>query len=221
MGKLKKIPYYGAMVALIGLFWLCRTRADSILGGLYSTDGVYIDIVATVLAIVAGVAFWMEYRGNERLNEAQLIVELNEQFLSNGQFTAVELKLERYYVAYRTASERGEDLGGVPFEIDLDVLDEAHQALINYLVYLEGIAALIDEGVIRIKAIRNLMSYRYFIAVNNPHIQEKELLPYREHYKGIFSIYDDWSKELGEENVPMNDNALSECEARKMRGCVK
>lgn len=35
-----------------------------------------------------------------------------------------------------------------------------------------------------------------------------ELLPYRDYYRGIFQIYEKWSKELGEENVPMGDHSL-------------
>lgn len=80
----------------------------------------------------------------------------------------------------------------------------------NYLVYLEGIAALVKEWVLHIKVITNLMAYRYFIAVNNPLVQEEELLPYRNYYQGIFFIYKRWSDVLGKDNVPMSKYSLAD-----------
>ena len=52
------------------------------------------------------------------------------------------------------------------------------------------------------------MSYRYFIAVNNPIVQKTELIKYKDFYHGIFDIYDNWVTEirkLGEE-PPMYNN---------------
>ena len=44
------------------------------------------ETVATIIAIVAAVAFWLEYHENKLLNEAQFIMDLNEQFLSNENY---------------------------------------------------------------------------------------------------------------------------------------
>lgn len=46
--------------------------------GCYITDSRYMEIITTVLAIIATVAFFMEPKSNERINEAQLIIELND-----------------------------------------------------------------------------------------------------------------------------------------------
>ncbi len=40
--------------------------------------------------------------------------------------------------------------------------------------------------------IDDLMSYRYFIAMNNPVVQEIELLEYPDFYKGCIQIYQKW-----------------------------
>ena len=85
---------------------------------------------------------------------------------------------------------------------------QERQHLVNYLVHLEGIAALVHEGVLRSKVVTNLMAYRYFIAVNNPIVQKNELLPYEDYYQGCFAIYEKWSKTLGQDKVPMNEYAL-------------
>lgn len=51
----------------------------------------------TIIAIIAAVAFWLEYHENKLLNEAQFIIDLNEQFISNDKMSAVEWDLEKYY----------------------------------------------------------------------------------------------------------------------------
>ena len=45
------------------------------------------------------------------------------------------------------------------------------------------------------------MSYRYFIAMNNPVVQELELCQYPDFYKGCFEIYEDWVKELEDQEI--------------------
>ena len=196
---MRKRPYIIAMILLVALY----------LSGQYIAQGNdYATIVTTILAIIAAVAFWMEFRSNERINEAQLIMELNDQFISNPQFNKVELELEKYYVQYMKAQKAGAPTEGIPFGIDLDVFDEDRQSVINYLVHLEGIAALVSEGVLHLNVITDLMAYRYFIAVNNPIVQKKELLPYQEYYRGCFRIYEKWRQALGTDKVPMSENAL-------------
>lgn len=198
-GPMNKRHYILLMVILCVLF---------VAGRYYITDSIYIEIITTSLAIIAAVSFFMELKSNERINEAQLIMELNSQFITNPDFTAVELELEKYFNAYKKAGSPDYRDNGIALGIDLDVFDEKRQALVNYLVYLEGVAALVDEGVLHLDVITNLMAYRYFIAVNNPVVQEKELKPYEPYYRGIFHIYEKWSEVLGEENVPMANYAL-------------
>ena len=191
---MRKRHYVLLMIILCVLFLAGRT---------YATDTLYLEVITTLLAIVAAVSFFMELKSNERINEAQLIMELNNQFITNPQFTAVELELEKYFNTYRRAGSPTSRENGIPLGIDLDLFDEKRQNLVNYLVHLEGVAALLDEGVLHLNVITDLMAYRYFIAVNNPIVQEKELVPYRDYYRGIIRIYEKWSQALGEDKVPM------------------
>lgn len=152
------------------------------------------ETVATLLAIVAAVAFWLEYHENKLLNEAQFIMELNEQFLSDSNLSDVEWELEKYFNRYRKnelTKEYEEE-----FEKKFALENRERQYLVNYLVHLEGVAALVSNGVIHLDAIDDLMSYRYFVAVNNPIVQRLELLEYPEYYKGCIGIYDAWVGEL-------------------------
>ena len=197
---MKKRHYILLMIVFSSLF---------IVGRCYFTDSRYIEIITTVLAIIASVAFFMELKSNERINEAQLIMELNNQFITNQSFTDIELELEKYFHDYKEAKSPEDRNNGIPLDVDLDGFSKKRQDMINYLVYLEGVAALVDEGVLHLNVITDLMAYRYFIAVNNPIVQEKELVPYRNYYRGIIRIYDKWAEALGADKVPMANYSLA------------
>lgn len=168
------------------------------------------DVIMTALALVAAVTFWVEYKTNSDINEAKFILELNNQFISNDQLKNVEWDLEKYYADYRNnkcAEERD-----ALFRLKYSFNAPERQDLINYLVHLEGIATLICFHQLRLKQVSHLIAYRYFIAVNNPVVQELELLPdcYREHYQGIIKVYKNWEKHLSAEKIkiPMEKYSL-------------
>ena len=196
---MKKTPYIIAMVFLVALYLMGQHFFDA---------GFFTNIVATVLAIIAAVAFWMEFRSNERINEAQLVMELNDQFITNEKMSDVEWALEKYYHAYMETKRTGGNTNSIQLELNLEITDRTRQDLVNYLVHLEGIATLVNEGVLHLNVITELMAYRYFIAVNNPIVQKYELIPYKDYYQGCYKLYEKWSKELGEDKVPMAEFAL-------------
>ena len=148
------------------------------------------EIVITILAIVAGVVFWLEYHHNSKVNEAQFVMELNDQFITDANMSAVEHELEKFYAKVKAGNDTEDDRRHLRTLYDIN--SEKRQHLVNYLVHLEGVAALVNNGVLRLSTITDLMAYRYFIAVNNPVVQELELIPYKDFYKGIIKVFKDW-----------------------------
>ncbi len=162
----------------------------------------FTEFFATVGVIITAVAFWLEYHENKVLNEAQFAIDLNEQFIGNEKMSNVEWELEKFYTKYKNNELTDRDIED--FRDNFKIENKERQDLVNYLVHLEGIAALVKTKVLHIDVIDDLMSYRYFIAMNNPVVQELELMPYADFYKGCFEIYNDWVKELGAEaKIPM------------------
>ena len=187
MYKFKKgKPYFIsflAMVLFIGVyFFFLHSRPDSVS-----------DIVMTILAIIAGVAFWLEYHHNSKITEAQFIIELNNQFIKDKNMAKVEHILERYYALVKENAAE-ETIIDKEKEIKdyFDINKIERQYLVNYLVHLEGVATLINNDVLKLNSISDLMAYRFFIAVNNPVVQKLELEPYRDYYKGIDQLFDKW-----------------------------
>ena len=139
------------------------------------------------------------------ISQSSFIKDYNQSFIRDPNMAAVEAWLEEYYVGYRsgkanaeatpqagaeqTAGKRAEETNplGAPGT-------KGRQHLINYLVYLEGLAAVVYNGSMDLSSIDSLFGYRFFIAVNNPLVQDEELAPYAIHYQGIYWLYDTWVK---------------------------
>ena len=186
----RKVTYIFLMVIIVCAY----------LSGQYFYDWEWLtETVATIIAIIVAVAFWLEYHENKLLNEAQFITDLNEQFISDEHMSNVEWDLEKYYNKDKKRELTEEYCKEMEEKYSLD--NQERQYLVNYLVHLEGIAALVKSRVLHIETIDDLMSYRYFIAMNNPIVQKMELLEYPEFYKGCIDIYDDWVKVLREQGI--------------------
>ena len=119
--KNKESKYYIAIVIVVVLY----------LWASYSFEDITTlsTVITTSTALIAAVAFWMQLKRTENLDEANFIMNLNEQFISNDEMTRIEHALELYY----NRDFEGQNEG----VLDL-VLEREHddcQRLINYLVY--------------------------------------------------------------------------------------
>ena len=161
--------------------WLLMTR----LGIPDGTAGVIVSMVQGVVAAIAAGLVLYELRNSEDLNrhqtsveEAQFILEYNRSFIENGNMT----NIERYLECMMT----GIDYGTVKN------LVENRQDIVNYLVYLEGLASCVHGGILELGRIDDLFAYRFFLAMNHPEVQSIDLLPYATYYRGCFQLYDKW-----------------------------
>lgn len=166
-------------------------------------------ILTTITAIIAAGSFWIQLERSKNLDEANFIMTLNDQFITNDEMTRIEHILELYY---------DQICSGEPAQLELS-LDRRHpdcQRLINYLVYMEGLAALIKRDVMHLGIIDDLFAYRFFIAVNNPVVQEYELIPYADFYKGCYELSEVWTKQWRNEGkrIPLDQYTLFECDSR-------
>ena len=197
MKKSHEAKYYVA-IALVVLLYLIAIMVFRDISSLST-------ILTTITTLIAAVAFWMQLKRSENLDEANFIMDLNDQFISNDEMTRVEHALELYYNRVFEGEEATLDL----------VLEREHedcQRLINYLVYMEGLAALIKRNVLHLGVIDDLFAYRFFIAVNNPIVQQFELLPYANYYHGCMELSEMWTKQWRKEGrtVPLDQYALFE-----------
>ncbi len=136
-------------------------------------------IFITIFTMVGGIAIWIQLKGERDIKEAEFLMNYHASFVSNMAFTSIQKKLEDYAKGACSA----------------DVIRNIErQDLINYLVYLKGLAALINKGVLHLRTIDDMYSYRFFLAVNNPVVQELELVPDAQYYKGCYTLHKAWKK---------------------------
>ncbi len=196
-------------ILIICITLMILLSAGYILGQIFIKCEKFDEVVNTVIVIVGAVAFWLEFKNNGYLNEAQFIMELNNQFISNDDLIDIESQLEKCYCAFHNKDFKLYNEQLANFETYL-MQDKKRQYLVNYLVHLEGIAAIINNGVLHLDVIDDLMAYRYFIAVNNPVVQKLELLEYANFFQGCFNVYQRWKNVLKkqESEIPMIENDL-------------
>ena len=204
--------YIMIAIAIILFFLLALTAASfsSVLlrRAMFSDQqaSVIADMVGGVVAAIAAGLVIIEIRAADEehvrqndIEESSFILQYNQAFIQDPNMTEVESLLERnaFY--------------GLPSPI---MNSDNRQQFINYLVYLEGLAPLILNGILKLEHIDNLMAYRFFLAVNNPELQKSEIEPFAIFYQGCFKLYKRWSEYRLEHHleIPLRKSSLDKLE---------
>lgn len=146
-------------------------------------DDTFVSIITIITAIVGAFGIWLELNKEQEINQASFILTINSDFYAlGGKGTMYAADLEKML---------DEDFNGVK---KLELKEENMVMVVQYLVWLKTLSSLINRRMIKISAIDDLFSYKFFVAVNNPQIQQMELLPYKTAYLGIFKAHKAWKK---------------------------
>ena len=165
-------------------------------------------LVDAIIATIGAVLVLYQLRDSAKqeakqtdVDECNFILEYNRSFIENGSLSEIE--------AYMEARLTGNYNGSIKN------LSLKRQELVNYLVYLEGFSSCVLNRVLQKERIDDLFAYRYFLAMNHPEVQEKELRPFAAYYKGCFRLYDEWMTyriiNIGECNngeIPLFDTSI-------------
>ena len=171
-------------MALIGSLFL-----DDVIGSRIS------NIVTIITAIIGAVALFLQFKRDKDLNEAGFVVDYSVQFydIYNLQDVLNELENCRKDKKYK---------------IDMD---KYYKDIVGYLQWLESLAALVNSKILSIEKIDDVLSYRFFLIVNNKQIQNYEIIPCRTYYRGIYNLYRTWSNYKKKNNLEIifESNELS------------
>ena len=192
MGRRKTILVLTLMVILLAAY-VASTRY---------IDYDYIStVVATIVATVGIFGVWYQLKKDSDIKEAEFLMDYNFSFLTTEKFVRMEHRLENHFKEKAT----------------LVLAPEDRQDLVDYLVYLESLAPLILNRMIRLEVVDDLFGYRYFIAVNNPVVQQEELNPYAMYYRGCFRVYRMWSDYRKKKGltIQLEETALIKEESKK------
>lgn len=143
-------------------------------------------VVTTVTAIVGAFAIWFQMKRERDIHEAEFVMNYNTSFIENEEFVQLENQLEEYKKKMEQTGER---------RLNKEILTESNrQSFINYLVYHEALAVFVKKGILSIENIDDLFAYRFFLIMNNPEVQEKELCPEAIYYHGCFWLHKTWTE---------------------------
>ena len=176
MGKRETILTYSLMTILcIGI----------VLGSLLGEIGEILSTIITSLtAIISAIAVYIQMRKDTKITQAEFLLEFSKVFYSYEGAQELENKIDR-------ATEEGKI-----YEYTTD----DYELLNDYLLWLEGLAAMVVNKTFSIKLINNLYNYRFFQVVNNPSIQEHELSRFADFYKDIFMLHHLWTNHRKKNN---------------------
>lgn len=207
------IYFVSSVLAALGVILLARGIRVLMLPGCPDEAGVIVSAVEGLVAcIAAGLVLYQLQIGDEstrhqtKVEQAEFILEYNRSFIENEKMT----EMERYMECMLT----GVDTGSV------NTMATHRQDMINYLVYLEGLASCVHQGVLKLEEIDDLFAYRFFLAMNHPEVQSIDLIPYATYYRGCFLLYEKWLNyrmgcgkydEKDNWDIPLYDSALCNC----------
>jgi len=153
-------------VALIGSLFL-----DDVIGSRIS------NVVTIITAIIGAVALFFQFKRDKDLNEASFVVDYSVQFYDIYQLQDILNELENCRKNKK-------------YKIDMD---KYYKDIVGYLQWLESLAALVNNRILSISKIDDVLSYRFFLIVNNKQVQDFEIIPCKEYYRGIYNLYESWS----------------------------
>ena len=157
-----------------------------------------INVITACTAVIGAVALFYQFKRDKKLNEASFLVEYSQQFYSTYDCADLMNELEKCRA-------------DPSYTIDIQ---KYYQKIVGYLEWMETLATLVNSGLLPIKRIDNVMSYRFFLIVNNKQIQEKELVPSREFYRSIYDLYPNWVAYKKKHSLPIvlieNDLSLTD-----------
>lgn len=148
-----------------------------IVGSFFGEVGNIISTIVTSLtAIISAVAVYIQMKKDADITQTEFLLEFSKFFYTFEGTQIIEQKIDR-------AMEKNQIY---------EYTDDDYLYLCDYLLWLEGLASMVMDKSLTISLINDLYNYRFFAVVNNPMIQEKELVKFSSYYPGIFKLHKKW-----------------------------
>lgn len=177
--KKKNYGFY-LFIIVICLILLSTLSLDSVLGSRIS------NIVTIITAIIGAGALFIQFQRDKKINEASFILNLSHHFyLLDGPKQTLD-KLDEYIKGNKEVFK-----------------EEDYSGIVAYLEWLEELAAIVNQNLIDFAFIDDFLSYRFFLITNNKYIQDIELIPEAENYRGIYKLHKSWSEYKKKQGLPI------------------
>ena len=161
-----------AVALIVSLFF------DDAIGGRVS------QIVTLITALIGAAALFVQFVRDKKINQASFVLDFSKSFYD-------PINLGRLMNILDPNNILGKQ----------KITKEDYNDIVHYLEWCEALALLVLENVISIKSIDALFSYRFFLIINNKEIQNKEIVPSKEFYRGIYQVHQKWENYKKKHNL--------------------
>lgn len=141
-------------------------------------DEAAVGIFALVCTLIGTLFVAFELKNSAEVNCCEMLINLNNYFHDSDRLMRVYASLDNAYLWGKNDEEVWE---GVE---DADVQ--------FFCTFFENLSLLVEHHIARIKDLDNLFGYRFFLFMNNPHVQEKYLLTTSSSFANLFELYAKW-----------------------------
>lgn len=132
-------------------------------------------IAASVVTIVGILFIAWQVSDTRRFTKSQLLNDLEKE---SGEYRHVYMLITGTWKALQEVSPKEDQLHDI-FEC---------------LGFFERIKVLLDNQVIDLPTVDRLFGYRFFLLVNNPHVQKFALYPDGHSFTTVFALHKQWSR---------------------------
>ena len=200
MKKNNLIIYISCVVVVVAVIFAMLT--DTI-GPILSS------LITTVITTFGAVLIWIQLKKNSIKISSELILNMNNILLKAPGLVYLRDKLKR--TCNPDDFTLDGKIGNKDTTKDLDnfMFDDSIN-IIEYLEFFENIGVMYFSGSVSMKDLDNCFGETFFVAMNNKYIQDREIIPYKEHYSNIIKLYGQWFKYRQKHKIvsPYNETPL-------------
>lgn len=173
-------------------------------------------LITTIITTFGAVVIWIQLRRTRVKVSSELIVNMNTLLLKSPGLVYLRDKL------FKTTNPKDFSVDGkigrkdTTTDLDNFIYDDSVN-IIEYLEFFENLGEMFFANSITLRDMERSFGEMFFVAMNNSYIQNREIIPYKEHYQTSIKLYGIWSKYRKKhnikspyENTPLNWESLLE-----------
>lgn len=150
-------------------------------------------LITTAITLFGAIVIWVQIRKNKIRVSGELVYNMNKILVKSSGLMNLRDKL------LESDNEKDYSLDGVKNGKDEtktieNFLFDDSVNIIEYLEFFENIGEMYFAGTVALKDIDTMFGEMFFAATNNKYIQQRELVPYKEHYQTTIKLYGALSK---------------------------
>ena len=166
-------------------------------------------LITTIITTIGAVVIWIQLKRASVKTSQELVQNMNNILLKSPGLVYFRDKL------LRTTNEKDYSVEGKIGKKDTtadleNFLYDDSVCIIEYLEFFENLGEMFFANTISLRDMDRCFGDMFFAGTNNTYIQNREIIPYKEHYQTTIKLYGVWSAYRKKHNLhsPYEDTPL-------------